>query len=296
MLNRAYNIIPLAKPNVVLINAGTNDATQNFAVGNAYNRMRDMLDYIFTSTPGVSIALSTLLPNTLSPGNVASINHQYRQLVRDQASAGRHIVLAEMHDGFITMADLVDTTHPNDTGFKKMASVWYRAIQSLGSKTWLSPPSNAVSFQDGAGGDTTCPKIYGSGNVDPRGRTQVLKALSLRIIDDGRYRHSAQAQGVVHQGWYVEPDDVWFAQLVNNGVGRSGEKDDWVFSQGEGVYYYRENLGDQGFGEKMHIVSLEGVSCDREGVCWGDVVSFLVFVLLSFFYPREGKEAERREM
>lgn len=106
-----------------------------------------------------------------------------------------------MHDGFITAADLVDTTHPSDTGFMKMASVWHRAIQSLESKRWLSPPSNAVSFQDGAGGDdTTCPKVYGSGNTDPRGRTQVLKALSPRIIDDGKYQHSAQAQGVIHQG------------------------------------------------------------------------------------------------
>ncbi|KAK3904393.1 hypothetical protein C8A05DRAFT_42499 [Staphylotrichum tortipilum] len=266
---KARAVVPLYKPNVVLINAGTNDATQGYSVESTGDRMRTLINYIFDTTPNVCVVLSALIPNTVNPGNVALINSQYRTLAQELISNGKRLVLADFGDGWLTTADLIDTTHPNDFGYKKMASQWHQAISQAETKGWLSAPSNNVTFSDAMGGTTMCDKSLS--NADPRGRTQVLKALSPRIIDDGQYQHSSQAMGRIHAGWYAGSDTVWFAQLINNnGADRGRERDDWVFSQGAAGIYYRENLGGGTFGEKTHIPSL-GAACEPGAIRWGDV-------------------------
>jgi lysophospholipase L1-like esterase len=107
---RARVVVPLYKPNVVLINAGTNDATQNYYVGKTKDRMRGMIDFIFSTVPDVCVVLSTLIPNTLNPGNVATINDQYRALASELQGQGKRLVLVDFGDGWMTTADLADTT------------------------------------------------------------------------------------------------------------------------------------------------------------------------------------------
>ncbi len=262
-------MVPQYKPSVVLINAGTNDATQNYQVGTTANRMRSMINYIFDTVPGVCVVLSTLIPNKLNPSNVAAINTQYRALAQELISSGKHLALVDFGDGWMTTDDLADTTHPNDVGYKKMAAKWYQAINQLDTKGWLSTPSNDVTFSDTAEGTTQCDMSLANSNADPRGKTQVLKALSPRIIDDGPYQHGSQAMGRIHGGFYSGDDTAWFAHIVDKGAGRGGERDDWVFSQGAGIIYYRANLGDGRFGDKTLIPS--NLACEQRGVRWGDV-------------------------
>jgi lysophospholipase L1-like esterase len=107
---RARNAIPLYKPNVVLINAGTNDATQGYNVATTKDRMETMIDFIFETVPDVCVVLSTLIPNTLNPGNVALINDQYRTLARELQGQGKRLILVDFGDGWMTTADLADTT------------------------------------------------------------------------------------------------------------------------------------------------------------------------------------------
>jgi hypothetical protein len=264
--------MPDLKPNVVLINAGTNDAIQGYQVESSGDRMGGMINYIFDTVPNVCVLLSTLIPNKLHGVNVVLINSQDRVLAQKQTSSGKDLVLVDFDFGdWITTADLADTTHPNDSGYRKMAARWHQAINQAESNGWLSSPSNDVAFSDAAGGSTTCDKSFGSGDADPRGRTQILKALSPRIIDDGQYKHSSQAMGKIHGGFYTGDDTVWFAQLASNGAERGGERDDWVFSQGVGAIYYRENLGSGTFGDKTHVPSLSSMECEQVGIRWGDV-------------------------
>jgi len=127
------NDIP--KANVYTINAGTNDATQDFDIGNAGVRMYDMMDLLWSVTPDATVVLSTLILH-LDPTKderAQIINEQFRGLVSDlRYQQGKRIVLAEMRgddgpqEGDINGGD--DQTHPNEEGFKKMATVWNRAI------------------------------------------------------------------------------------------------------------------------------------------------------------------------
>ncbi|KAL2153553.1 hypothetical protein VTH82DRAFT_4708 [Thermothelomyces myriococcoides] len=143
---------PKYKPNVVLINAGTNDAMQNFNVSTAGERMEAMLRDLWSVSPRALIVLSTLLVNQdeAAERNVLTINSQYRALIdRLRHKERRRIVLAEMHNSNgPTLADLVDGIHPNDDGYIKMAKIWYDSLRLASSKGLLAPPEDVPGLPD----------------------------------------------------------------------------------------------------------------------------------------------------
>ncbi|KAH7311380.1 hypothetical protein B0I35DRAFT_411586 [Stachybotrys elegans] len=90
------------KPNVVVLNAGSNDCARNVDPSSAGARMASLLSDLWAA-PGwdrTTIILPTLIMNQDSNMNDCSqrvINSQYRQLVNDLRGQGRRIVLAEMN-------------------------------------------------------------------------------------------------------------------------------------------------------------------------------------------------------
>lgn len=90
--------------------------------------MNSLLDLLFEKVPDTTIILSTLLPNKAEPEVVGWISDQYRTLAAKRRKSGDRVVLADM-SSFITLDDLIDATHPTDAGYKRMASVWWAAIQ-----------------------------------------------------------------------------------------------------------------------------------------------------------------------
>ncbi|KAK4463941.1 family 3 putative carbohydrate esterase [Cladorrhinum samala] len=148
----AKKITPKTKPNVVLINAGTNDALQNFQVSTASARMEAMIVDLFAMSPKATVVLSTLIMNRVADveTRVLDINAQYRQLARKLRRQGRRVVLAEMHgsDGLVS-SDMVDDTHPNDVGYKKMASIWFRALVAASDEKLLQRAEAVSGLPDG---------------------------------------------------------------------------------------------------------------------------------------------------
>lgn len=136
-----------------MLNAGTNDATQRFDVGGAHIRMEKLIFECFAQSPDTVVILSTLIPNGQFNKEVRQINAQYRILAENMAGRGFHLKLAEMDDGFITVEHDIWTeadgtqTHPNVSGFLKMAAVWSNAIHEiLKEDGWLKAPSDNISF------------------------------------------------------------------------------------------------------------------------------------------------------
>jgi hypothetical protein len=127
------------KPNVIIINAGTNDANGNVDIGNAGLRMRRMLMDLWEGEGmrETCVMLSTLLPTTHSVGRNTrlDINQQYRNLVAELYSTGKCIYLADMDppgtgNGWITISGDMDANevvkiHPN-------VSIWLNVWDGLG--------------------------------------------------------------------------------------------------------------------------------------------------------------------
>ncbi|RYP05273.1 hypothetical protein DL764_003934 [Monosporascus ibericus] len=283
--DRAQRSVAVWLPNVILINAGTNDATQNGAVESVSGtgaRMRQMIDGLFSHVPTAVVVLSTLLPNGINQGNVDLINDQYRKLYREYipldadgnepANPAFKVVLADMADGFITMDDIHDGTHPTVLGEQKMAAVWDWAIAKANDKGWITKPTDSSKFSDGEG-STDCRKQYGSGKDDPRGGRQVLYASNSVIRDDGTYKHASRPRPDRRGIWVGDKDlRVWFAQLVNHGAPKLGERDEAIYVTGnyaERLIHYSINDGDGKYRAGAAIDVKDG--CLTRGIHWGDV-------------------------
>jgi len=150
--NKAKASVPKWLPNLVLINAGTNDAIQNRSVATAGQRMQTMVDYVLATVPDATVLLSTLIVNANADTekHVEAINDQYRALVVKMAAAGKHVLLAEMHgaDG-PTKDELADgVTHPNDAGYEKMARIWFRTVQQASALGWIKKPHAVKDLPD----------------------------------------------------------------------------------------------------------------------------------------------------
>jgi lysophospholipase L1-like esterase len=139
------------KPNVVLINVGTNDAVQNANITMAGQRMELLLNDLYALSPRAVVLLSTLLvnKNPSTERNVVSINQQFKDVVRKLRVAGRKIAVADMHsDDGPAPGDLVDQTHPNDVGYKKMANIWYAGLLQASDAGWLQSPEFVEGVPD----------------------------------------------------------------------------------------------------------------------------------------------------
>ncbi|KAJ5225541.1 hypothetical protein N7468_006766 [Penicillium chermesinum] len=129
-------------PNLPL-SLGTDDAIQNHDLSSIGERMDYLLTLLYDSVPETTIILSTLLPQKKVQSRVDKVNRQYRELVARRRAQKSRIVLADM--SFLTTADLNDTTHPTDEGYKKMASVWWAAFEEARSENLIQKFNYTVS-------------------------------------------------------------------------------------------------------------------------------------------------------
>ncbi|KAF7537071.1 hypothetical protein G7054_g4066 [Neopestalotiopsis clavispora] len=89
-----------SKPNVILVNAGTNDCLMHVDIDNFYQRYDSLIQYLLMASHRATIVIGTLLPtwNTWFNGreDVFRVNPQLRRLVKIYQKQGLPVVLAEM--------------------------------------------------------------------------------------------------------------------------------------------------------------------------------------------------------
>ncbi|KAJ6128170.1 hypothetical protein N7471_009387 [Penicillium samsonianum] len=138
--SHAKQIIP-QQPNLILLNAGTNDALQDYKIKTAGKRMDSLLTYLFDNIPNTTIILSTLTYNGKKPQLATDISTQYLELAAKRRARKERLVVADMST-FIKWKQLVDKIHPTDAGYEEMASVWWAAIQQAEKEGFLSAPES----------------------------------------------------------------------------------------------------------------------------------------------------------
>ncbi|RXG42553.1 hypothetical protein VDGE_03508 [Verticillium dahliae] len=172
---KANESLPDTLPNLVLINAGTNDCIQNSEPETAGDRMLEMLRAVWAASPRVSIVLSTLLVNKVASVDecVRGVNEQFRALVEAQQAISKKVVLVDFHspEG-PTVDDLVDDIHPGDAGFEKMAAIWFEGIKDAASRGWVEEPQVLP------------------GNETKRSTLEAMVAAGLRSVTTGAREHA----------------------------------------------------------------------------------------------------------
>lgn len=178
-------------PNVVLINAGTNDCVENIDVENARLRLLSLTDNIWSNVSETTVIIvSTILINALASvnANSAIVNPNYRSMFATLKAEGKPIYLCEM-DGWITIDDITmpDGTHPTDAGYQKMAGAFWETIAQADVDGAILAPE-AVDLNQVS---TTCAKVAGSG-VSAGAETQTRSG-----YDDGIYYHDSMEEGIL---------------------------------------------------------------------------------------------------
>ncbi|KAJ7028343.1 lipolytic enzyme [Mycena alexandri] len=130
-----------ARPNVVLLMAGTNDILDNIQSG-APALISSLMDTIFSICPDAALIVATLTPltttSTIQP-SVDTFNAALTQIVNTRRAAGQHILLASMAS--ILASDLIDGIHPTDAGYVKMANAWLPVVEQAAKNGWIGTPA-----------------------------------------------------------------------------------------------------------------------------------------------------------
>ncbi|KAH7316977.1 SGNH hydrolase-type esterase domain-containing protein [Stachybotrys elegans] len=214
VINSVYNEFKKSahlKPNLVLVNAGTNDCGDNGDGSNTRRDMKAMLDGIFSSIDGVTIILSTLLPKGTNNGCASFVSEQYRSLVQNDF-AGRRIGLADINS-VLPSSTLIDGTHPTNEGYRLFASVWWDAISKM--ENVFQPPLD--NGQD----DST-----GTGNTGHNDGNYVHSSQSLGVLESARIEHKDDPDSLNA----AIPNRMFFANLIKTdpNAERSQALDDWI--------------------------------------------------------------------
>ncbi|KAI1646275.1 carbohydrate esterase family 3 protein [Daldinia loculata] len=141
--DKADASVPKYKPNVILVNVGTNDCVQNKDLPSAGKRLQSLLDSLYAESPKATVVLSTLLVNK-DPAvqrRVQDFNSQLEKLgnqLQLQADKKRLVVVDMQSDLGPKVDDLnTDGTHPNDAGYRKMADVFYEGLKEADRRNYF---------------------------------------------------------------------------------------------------------------------------------------------------------------
>jgi len=126
-----------ARPNVVLLMAGTNDVFGG-SISTGPSRLSTLIDSIFKACPDAALVVATLTPLPSGQAAVDTYNQAVTSLVAQRKAAGQHILLASMAS--VLSSDLVDGVHPTDAGYVKMANAWFPVIQQAAANGWIGKP------------------------------------------------------------------------------------------------------------------------------------------------------------
>ncbi|KAI1433913.1 SGNH hydrolase-type esterase domain-containing protein [Xylaria sp. CBS 124048] len=153
----ATHIVDHMRPNVFVINVGTNNVLQDLDVDVAGADMASLIDYLLSASPRSTVVLSTLLTNTVPNREplILDINQQYRDIFKTKYEDKTPVVLAELHPstglpGRPQVSDIgPDGSHPTDEGYEIMGHILAEAVKEADLKGYLRWPEDNFLAYDG---------------------------------------------------------------------------------------------------------------------------------------------------
>ncbi|KAI7779435.1 hypothetical protein LA080_000815 [Diaporthe eres] len=152
--NSSNATVPKFLPNLVLLDAGTNNCNSGGTVPDAAANVSSLINSIYTQSPGSTVILASVLVNKVPAQEACrvDVNNQYNALAAQLTGRGAKFVFVDMRspEG-PTTNDLADTRHPNDVGYQKMANIWMQGIQQALAKGFITAAAeNGIAADGGA--------------------------------------------------------------------------------------------------------------------------------------------------
>ncbi|OGM42647.1 hypothetical protein ABOM_008414 [Aspergillus bombycis] len=138
-----------AKPNLVLVHAGTNNMDKEVDLDKADRLIESIIDRLLDGSQGVTILIAPVIwaNDPRMQRNTDAYNKKLRAIIQRRQETGQHILEVPIS---ITVSDLSDKKHPNSAGYSKMAAAWYDGILEAQTREWIKAPA-AVDADDHPG-------------------------------------------------------------------------------------------------------------------------------------------------
>jgi len=123
------------RPDVILLMIGTNDVDISYDLGNAEKRLdtlvTTLLDKTYGLVPSAKLVLAQLVPiqDATEDARCATYNQSVAKVAAAHQKRGENVKLVDMHAALTAPGDFNDKLHPNDSGYVKMAKVWFDALK-----------------------------------------------------------------------------------------------------------------------------------------------------------------------
>lgn len=124
-------LVAAARPDLILLQAGTPDFVYGTGLANAPARLAHLLDTVRAAAPQALILVSTIPPITpvFNPagGSTDAYNAALAPIVAARAGLGGGTALVNA-GGSLALGQLFDGVHPSNDGYRQMGLVWADAI------------------------------------------------------------------------------------------------------------------------------------------------------------------------
>lgn len=116
-------------PELILLHIGTNDIAQG--QGTSAADVDTILDEIDTFDEQITVILALIVDQSPSNPQVATYNTNLQTVAQTRINNGDKIILVNQNTALTYPDDMFDTLHPNESGYNKMADVWFTALESI---------------------------------------------------------------------------------------------------------------------------------------------------------------------
>ncbi|MEA1879398.1 MAG: hypothetical protein U9N11_01960 [Campylobacterota bacterium] len=147
---KTYSFIYNAKPHSILLHIGSND---NSTLVYGLNAILNEIDaYEVQTGQTVRVFLAKIINRREYDLKVARFNENVEELFYTRWGKGDILTLVDMEEANLNQSDYATRTHPNASGYEKMANVWLKAIQTPYVKYTSAPTTkdDKISAETGS--------------------------------------------------------------------------------------------------------------------------------------------------
>lgn len=197
------NALPAGgKPDIALINIGTNDAAGGTPVTTFTAQLNSIIGKLRASNANVTIVISNLMVIPSYQTAFNQMNTAIANVVATQNTPASRVVIADIASG-LPAGSRYDGIHPNAIGEEHLATVYWNALQPFlptGAVTVDNSQTANVTLTGSWNASTVTPGYYGANYLHDNNSAKGSKAVAFRmpIPADGDY--------LVMTRWVAEPN------------------------------------------------------------------------------------------
>ncbi|MDD5328329.1 MAG: SGNH/GDSL hydrolase family protein [Phycisphaerae bacterium] len=119
------------QPEIILYHIGTNNLRLGDDIATYAQDANETLEIVYDFNPDITVILAKIIL-TKDDATINARIHSYNLLLEDIAqkwiNAGYSLIVVDMENALDYGTDMYDYLHPNNTGYAKMAGIWYNAL------------------------------------------------------------------------------------------------------------------------------------------------------------------------